>query len=133
MRQVRGDIYPERSVRLTSEQATITRRDFLLLRRAAPVVAAATQPGDSTVQSVVEIVEELCVALTGFDCRACVDRCPLSTDALSLTALGPQVELQCDGCGECIRACDATHDMVALRLVPKTISDDHAHEGKNHV
>jgi MinD superfamily P-loop ATPase len=110
-------------------RTAVSRRSLLLLLPNRPVRDGSE---DVSGRCVVEVVEELCAARAGFDCRACVDRCPLGAAALAAADRGPEVGSSCDGCGECILACSTTHDIAALRLKPKSQVTTHT-RGEEHV
>jgi Pyruvate/2-oxoacid:ferredoxin oxidoreductase delta subunit len=64
----------------------------------------------------VTIIRSACLAWQGTSCWTCSERCPVE-GAIVLDAGRPTVDTaRCNGCGECVASCPATHNAIKLAV-----------------
>ena len=75
-----------------------------------------------TKAKVVRLDEERCLAWGGGSCQSCYLVCPLRDKAIILDDQRPTVNiLFCDGCGQCVTACQTVNDRPALKMIASKI------------
>ena len=73
---------------------------------------------DIKAAKVVQLDEERCLAREGGSCQFCYLTCPLRDKAITLDDQRPTVNISfCDGCGQCVTACQTVNDRPALKMV----------------
>ncbi|MBI1952657.1 MAG: hypothetical protein HYS41_00845 [Candidatus Omnitrophica bacterium] len=102
--------------------AGMDRRTFL--RRAPQELAAGVRglfsdpAGPKTGQRLAVLDVARCLAWSGVDCQLCHLRCPLREKAILLDSRRPVIVASaCDGCGICVKACEAVNQPAAIRII----------------
>ena len=73
--------------------------------------------GSKTVK-VAELKAEHCLAWDGGSCQFCYLACHLRDKAITLDDQRPTINISfCDGCGQCVTACQTVNDRPALKIV----------------
>jgi len=71
---------------------------------------------------VVRLDEERCLAWGGGSCQSCYLGCPLRDKAITLDDQRPTINISfCDGCGQCVTACQTVNDRPALKMIASKI------------
>jgi Pyruvate/2-oxoacid:ferredoxin oxidoreductase delta subunit len=77
---------------------------------------------DNKAAKVVQLEAEHCLAWDGGNCQFCYLACPLRDKAITLDDQRPTVNISfCDGCGQCVTACQTVNDRPALKIVFSSI------------
>ena len=73
---------------------------------------------DVKAAKLIQLDEERCLAWGGASCQSCYLTCPLRDYAITLDDQRPIVNMSfCDGCGQCVTACQTVNDRSALRMI----------------
>lgn len=77
---------------------------------------------DNKAAKVAYLDTERCLAWEGGSCQFCYLACPLRDKAITLDDQRPTVNISfCDGCGQCVTACQTVNDRPALKIVVSSI------------
>ncbi len=75
---------------------------------------------DNKAAKVAHLDEERCLAWEGGSCQFCYLACPLRDKAITLDDQRPTVNISfCDGCSQCVTACQTVNDRPAIKMVYK--------------
>ncbi len=76
---------------------------------------------DNTTVKGVQLEAERCLAWGGGACQFCYLACPLRDKAITLDDQRPTINISfCDGCGQCLTACQTVNDRPAIKIVYKS-------------
>ena len=75
---------------------------------------------NSKAAKVAQLKTECCLAWGGGSCQSCYLACPLRDQAITLDDQRPTVNISfCDGCGQCVTACQTVNDRPALKMTAR--------------
>ena len=108
---------------------TFSRRDFL--KKVPAYFAGNIQTvadgyikllGEEKGVKVAALDIEKCLAWEGVSCQHCYLACPLREKAIHLEDQKPVILSSfCNGCAECVVACQTVNDLPALKMIPVTV------------
>ena len=93
--------------------------DDLACMKVCPSGALQSVPRHLIHIGVAELHRDLCVRTDGEDCRECVEKCPLGTEAIDIPHQGADVEVKedgCIGCGVCEMYCPTRPRAITVKL-----------------
>ena len=101
-----------------SSQACVVCEDLACMK-VCPSGALQSVPRRLIHIGVAELHRDLCVRTDGEDCRECVEKCPLGSEAIDIPHQGADVEVKedgCIGCGVCEMYCPTDPRAITVKL-----------------